>query len=87
MIIFNWIGAAMVVLGAIVGAAVAPMLGEKPSYFAAGIAMAAADLIYRSTRKDPFESTPFFHPKRGGNLFFIPVWIIGALLLIMGFAI
>ena len=86
MIIFNWIGAAMVVLGVIVGAGAGSLLGEKTALIAAGIAMAAADLIYRSTRKDSYESTPFFHPKRGGNVFFIPVWIIGALVLVLGFA-
>lgn len=60
------------------------LIGANSGYLVAGIGMVAADLIYRNRRKNPFESTPFFHPKRGRDIMFIPVCILGALVFVIG---
>jgi len=78
MIFYNWVGVGMIVLGVAAGFLFDSLMGGRSGLLAATITMASADLIYRSRVKNPLESTPFFHPKRGGNLIFVPVWIVGA---------
>jgi len=86
MLIFNWIGAGMTILGVVVGIIAGSMLGGKSDILVGGIAMIAIDLVYRSISNSPFEFANLLYPKRGGNLFFIPVWIIGAFLLFVELA-
>ena len=86
LIFFNWIGLGMVVLAFLVGIVFDSAVGGRSSLLAAAIVMVAMDIIYRSRRKTPLESVPYFHPKRGGNVMFIPVWIIGALVFVIALA-
>jgi hypothetical protein len=87
MIFFNWAGLGMAILGFAIGALSGSIFGEKSLFLVSGLIMVVADLIYRNRRKGPLESTPLFHPKKGGNIMFIPVWIIGAFLFIVGFTV
>ena len=82
MIFFNWVGIGIIIVAAILGT----IIGGKSGILVAGITMAIADLIYRNSRKNSDESIPLFHPKRGGNLMFVPVWIVGAVVFFIGIA-
>lgn len=84
LVFFNWAGLAMFLAGIILGIAADAAIGGKGGIITAGLAMVAIDLIYRNRNKDPLENTPFFSPKRGGNIMFIPVWIIGAIIFVVG---
>jgi hypothetical protein len=81
MLIFNFIG-----LG-ITGVGVLLMVGiiaiEKSQTMAAvafvvwGLWMIGMDLLYRKRIQKGFQNKVLFHPKAGGHLFFIPLWILG----------
>ena len=85
-IFFNLVGIGMVVVAIIISYLLGSVIGDRSQLFIIGGTMLIIDLVYRSRRKDSWGSTPLFHPKRGGNLMFIPVWIVGAVALILGFA-
>ena len=85
-VFFNLVGIGMVVAAMIISALLGSVIGDSSQLLIIGGTMLIIDLVYRSRRKDSWESTPLFHPKRGGNLMFIPVWIIGAIVSILGFA-
>ena len=85
-VFFNLIGIGMGVAAIIVSALLSPVIGDSNQLLIIGGTMLIIDLVYRSRRKGSWESTPLFHPKRGGNLMFIPVWIIGAVVVVLGFA-
>jgi hypothetical protein len=84
-VFFNLIGIGIVVVAIIISFLLGSVIGDSSQLLIIGGTMLIIDLVYRSRRKDSWESTPLFHPKRGGNLMFIPVWIIGAVVLMMGF--
>ena len=86
ILFYNWVGVGMVALGAAAGFLLDAAIGGRSGLLAAAITMASADLIYRSRLKDPQESTPFFHPKRGGNIMFLPVWVVAAIVFVIAFA-
>lgn len=84
LIFFNWIGIGMVILGVFLGYIANTFIGGNIGILVAGLAMAITDFIYRNKRKAPYENTPFFHPKRGGNIMFVPVWIVGIIVVVIG---
>jgi hypothetical protein len=76
IIIFNFIGAGILIAGIGVGYLVTMTFGQKaavPAVILEGLVLVALDLIYRMKREDG----SLFHPRRGGHISFIPVWIIG----------
>jgi hypothetical protein len=83
-IFFNMIGFGLVALGVLAGAFLGSAIGGNSTMLIAGLTMAAGDLIYRSQRRAAWENTSFFHPRRGGNIMFIPVWIVGAIVFVVG---
>lgn len=46
----------------------------------AGPVVALADLLYRAKRGE----RRWLHPHSGGNLFFVPVWVLGVLWFVLG---
>ncbi len=54
--------------------------GEGPAMIIAGPLLALCDLGYRLTRKKGH----WIIPKRGGSLFFVPVWCWGVVWLVLG---
>jgi hypothetical protein len=90
MIIYNYIGVGMLALAALIAGLFAAMLCKfdwflsygKPVCFAAiGVFMIVLDLWYRMTRGEG----SLLHPRRGGQFFFIPVWIIGGVWIMASF--
>jgi hypothetical protein len=84
LIFINFIGAVMMVLGILGAFFLGPKIGGNKDLLIAGPIMAACDLLYRSLVKSRLEDTSFFNPKRGGNIFWIPVWIIGLIVFVIG---
>jgi hypothetical protein len=56
--------------------------GEGPLMVIAGPLVMTFDLTYRLFAKDGH----WIDPQRGGSLFFIPLWCLGALWLVLGVA-
>src|SRR5258708_13758541 len=86
MIIFNIVGMVMLCVALVIGAVIAIALHRfnynSPLFLVAtGFFMILLDLWYRATRGEG----SFLHPRRGGQYFFIPVWIIGAGLFVFNF--
>jgi hypothetical protein len=81
---FNFIGIGLVVLGILAAIFLGPALGHNSELKIAGLTMAAGDLVYRTLKKSAWEITPFFKPNRGGYIMYIPIWIVGALIFIIG---
>ena len=87
LIIFNYVGVALCVLALFGGWAVkfsawALGFGESPNTLAFGVAWcsfaALLDLVWRSTRTLNSDKNwlRFIAPTTGGQVFFIPIWII-----------
>jgi hypothetical protein len=76
LIIFNFIGAGILIAGIGAGALVTYVFGDKTgaaSILVEGLVVVALDLLYRSKA----EGRSLLHPRRGGHICFIPAWIIG----------
>ncbi|HEV7671402.1 MAG TPA: hypothetical protein VGS22_23025 [Thermoanaerobaculia bacterium] len=76
MIIFNFIGIGMVAIGFGVAFGIGSLLGltaEGPLMMIAGPLLLVLDLGYRAKKQPP----NWFHPRSGGHLFWLPVWIWG----------
>jgi hypothetical protein len=88
MIIFNIIGFVMLLIGLGVPAVVGPALhsySHDASQIAAGALMVAMDLAWRLGRKgEDIWQDVIVNPRRGGALFFLPVWLWGGLWLVLG---
>src|SRR5579883_829137 len=83
IIIFNLIGAGMLLLALGTGAGIAYLFGAKtqaPMMLVGGLLALVLDLIYRMERGE----SSLLHPRRGGHVFFIPAWIHGLGLLMTG---
>ncbi len=83
MLIFNIPGLIFLALGA--GAAfglqhLTGTTGEGPWMVIAGPIIACADLFYRIK----LGGKHLFHPRCGGHAFFIPIWVMGALWVMIG---
>src|SRR5262249_37670601 len=86
MIIFNVLGTWMLFASVLIGGAFAIWLGRfnynSPVFLVGtGFLMIVLDFWYRTTRGE----CAFFHPRGGGQFFFIPVWIIGSSLFVFNF--
>lgn len=76
IIIFNFIGAGILIAGIGVGYLVTFIFGQKaavPAVISEGLVLMALDVLYRMKTGEG----SLFHPRRGGHISFIPVWIIG----------
>lgn len=93
MVIFNGVGAIIflivVIGGAIAGGVLGAVTGDEDLGFSVAFLVlipvgVALDLIYRS-RNNPAGWTRLINPTRGGQFFFIPVWVIGIFAIFMLF--
>jgi hypothetical protein len=84
MIFFNWIGLGMAILGALIGYGANYLIGGKSGFIVAGIALFIIDILYRISIKDEYGGTSTYQPKRGGNIIFLPIWLIGIGVIIYG---
>ena len=75
LIIFNFIGAGILIVAFALGCAIGYALDAKTGAPVLGIGLIAMalDLYYRWKVR----GGEWFHPRRGGHISFIPVWIIG----------
>ena len=85
IIIFNWIGAGIILLSMVIGGVLASGLviffgaAALPlSMAAGGIIVIILDLLYRYKAGEG----DLLHPRKGGHVFFIPVWILGGLFIL-----
>jgi hypothetical protein len=87
MIIFNILGWGMFFLAVLIAGLIAQLLGkftsfESPVFLViTGVLMIVLDLGYRTTRGE----SSLLHPRRGGQIFFIPIWILGGGLMLFNF--
>jgi hypothetical protein len=86
MIIFNIVGSVMLFISLLIGTVIAVSLHRfnynSPLFLVAtGFFMIVLDFCYRTTRGEG----SFFDHRRGGQFFFIPVWLIGAGLFVFNF--
>jgi hypothetical protein len=86
IIIFNWIGAGILVLAMLIGGVLASgfamFFGKAALQLAmacSGVVVIILDLLYRFKAGEG----NLLHPRRGGHVFFIPVWIIGGFFILM----
>src|SRR5262245_46877619 len=85
IIIFNWPGILMVAIAFAIAFGIGHLAGnsaEGPLMIIAGPLCVTMDLVYRLRHRE----RRWFHPNRGGALFFIPVWILGIIWLVLGVA-
>lgn len=83
LIIFNLIGAGILIFAFAIGAGAAFLLGAKtdaPTMVVGGLVALVLDLIYRMGVGEQ----SLLHPRRGGHVFFIPAWVIGLGLFMTG---
>ena len=83
IIIFNLIGAGVLILALGVGAGVGYLFGAKteaPTMLVGGLLALVLDLIYRMDKGEGC----LLHPRRGGHVCFIPAWVLGLGLLMTG---
>lgn len=83
MIIFNIPGILIVILSFGVAFGAGELIGfstSGPFMVIAGPLAAVCDLVYRIK----WGEGHWFHPGRGGHLFFLPVWSFGALWFVLG---
>ena len=84
LIFMNLIGAIFAAIGLLAFVFLLNSNGAKGGLMIAGAIMAVGDLLYRNIVKPEGEDVPFLHPKRGGNIMFIPVWIVGVIVFVIG---
>ncbi len=83
IIIFNWLGIAICVIGfgfAFLAQFFLGSLSEGHLMFIAGPIIAILDIAYRLKSKDK----SLFKSSKGGSLFFLPAWCFGLFWLILG---
>jgi len=83
VVIFNLVGVLIIAIAFGIALGIGHLAGvtaEGLMMIIAGPVCAALDLVYRSRRPD----RRWFHPRFGGALFFIPVWVLGILWLVLG---
>ena len=79
--IFNLIGIGEAILSYAIGNF---LFGEDIGFTFAGFLWIAMDLIYRYFRKEEWEDIPLWSPRKGGQVFFVPGWICGIGIVILG---
>ncbi len=83
MIIFNRLGFVIFISSFGVALLIGQLVGissDGPLMMIGGPLAAIADVIYRRTRSSP----NWFDSKTGGNLFYAPVWLFGAVWTVLG---
>lgn len=87
-LIFNFVGLLMLCAGFGLPIAIGSVLkvGSENSFqIAAGILLVAMDLAWRRFRNAELDlEDVIVDSKRGGHLFFLPIWICGILWLVLG---
>jgi hypothetical protein len=102
LIVFNYPGLAMILVGGLVafgGGHVLGVQGEPPLMIVLGVVVAALDVAYRLHRAQETArrgasfvdraagmGLDWVRPNRGGSLFFLPAWGLGALWIVLGVA-
>ena len=81
MVFFNLPGAGEAIIAVAIGFAIT---GEGSGITLAGIIWVALDLGYRKLRQGDYGEFPWFAPRKGGQIMFIPGWIWGVTLFILG---
>jgi len=85
MLYFNVLGIIIALVSGVIGIIFGEIMGtERGAIIVAGVLMGVIDLFYRSTRKGPLEGLPLFSRTKGGNIMFLPVWLWGTALFILG---
>jgi hypothetical protein len=100
MIVFNFPGIGMLIVGGFLAAGAELLFGfraEPPFMVVLGLAVLPMDVAYRlhlSRDSAPLRASlqtrarsmglDWIRPTRGGSLFFVPVWALGALWLVLG---
>src|SRR5207244_4633733 len=83
VVIYNLPGIVMFALSLAAAFGVGHLVGRSESgllMVIAGPLAAGLDLGYRSMR----EKRDWYHPERGGSLFFLPVWLFGVVWTVLG---
>jgi hypothetical protein len=83
IVIFNALGLAFIGIGFAVAMSIRAVAGiesEGATMLILGPVVAATDLIFRLSHRDGH----WFSPRRGGQLFFLPVWMFGVLWIVLG---
>ena len=83
IVIFNALGLAFIGIGFAVAISIRALAGiesEGATMLILGPVVAAADLLFRLLHP----SGHWFMPRRGGALFFLPVWLFGVLWTVLG---
>lgn len=81
MVFFNLPGAIEAIIAVTIGFAIS---GAGSGITLAGMIWIVLDLGYRKIRQGEFNDFPWFAPRRGGQIMFIPGWIWGIILFILG---
>ncbi|MFM9961441.1 MAG: hypothetical protein ACKV2Q_09460 [Planctomycetaceae bacterium] len=85
MVIFNTNGLLCGVVALITALAISSLTHSLPfSALCAGVAVIAFDINMR--RKNSEVSAPIVHPNAGGHIWFIPAWILGTAVVVVGIA-
>jgi hypothetical protein len=88
LIIFNLVGLAMVGIG--LGAAflvgfLAGTTNEDALMLVLGPVVFVCDVVYRLKHRRPTDASQWlYHPRRGGQLFFCPLWALGLFWMLLG---
>lgn len=83
MIIYNYVGLIMAAIAFAAAFGVGALIGtnaEGPLMIIAGPLLAALDIGYRLATRDGH----LYIPDKGGSLFFLPAWSLGALWFVLG---
>lgn len=83
IILYNLIGAGILILAVGVGVGVGYLFHAKtetPAMMVAGLLALSLDVIYRMDKGEG----SLLHPRRGGHVFFIPAWVVGLGMFMMG---
>jgi hypothetical protein len=83
IIIFNIAGMVMMLISFGIAYGVCHMLGNTAEGFwmvISGLVAMVLDFTYRFMKAVP----RYFHPKGGGSVFFLPVWLFGVIWLVLG---
>jgi hypothetical protein len=83
ILVFNPPGIVMAILALGIAFGVGSLVGtraEGPLTLIAGVMILIFDLAYRLLRKEGH----WLIPNKGGSLFFLPAWVMGALWIILG---
>jgi len=79
MLIFNWPGIGMAILGFIISMFATNSMHSPIGISIGGLVAGGLDFFMRKNNENLW-----FHPRAGGHIWFIPVWLLGAIAVIGG---